>query len=900
MLAVTYYFLQVILCSALMMGYYWLVLRNKRFHQYNRFYLLAITLLSWIVPLIKIQWNRPIAGDPNVMHFLSVVADNNSEMEETVNNKGFQWNWDAVAACIYFAVAGFLLFFIVKAFIRLYRLLKTHSCRHVEDVYLILTQAKGTPFSFFRYIFWNEEIDLRSESGKQILQHELAHVRQRHSIDKIFIQLLLVAGWFNPFFWLIRKEMDMIHEFIADKKAVHNGDTASLAQMLLTAAYPQQKFALTHPFFFSPIKRRLLMLTNNKDPRFTYVRRLVVLPLLAIVVMLFAFRNKEYRSHQPISVETVMENVVGSLVGNNDRAGANDDNDHGLTAQLVYKLDKTYTVVIDAGHGGKDAGAVSADGSSEKDITLALAQKIKALNNNDRVKIVLTRENDISQSVTDKANIANANRADLFISLHCNNNADRNANENTGLKRKQEGIELFIASKDKAKNYEANYRFANQMATTLQKVNQLNGIRSRQQGIWVLQAVNCPSLLIETGYITSKTDLERLKSNTYQQKMADAILVGIQLYLSADKSQTYSLTADTLIINKRDAAEKTSNLSGQAMGIGILQNKEEGAITSRSNTKKDTFQMRLSWKNMSTAPAPLLIQDGKKVDIEDWDKLDPNKISQVNIIKDLSAVEKYGEDAKNGVIEIITKKAMLSEGEINYSLVSKVQISKAEGEHEKVIVTAQTAPSFPGGAEGWNRYLAKNQNINLLVENGAPAGKYTVYVSFMVDSDGRISNIRAENDPGYGSMAEALRLIGKGPRWKPATQNGQRIASWYKEAVSFTIGSSSTATKETKTASLLKKLNELKTGNDKSYFIIDGQSVITTAQNQTVWLSGITDLVFVDGKKVSVEELNTKFKRSSFVLAAGDGYVKKYGKGVLMLSTRNLTVKQVGEMLGSV
>jgi beta-lactamase regulating signal transducer with metallopeptidase domain len=175
----------------------------------------------------------------------------------------------------------------------LYRLLRDHSCKNVGDVYLVLTQAKGTPFSFFRYIFWNEEIDIRSEAGKQILQHELTHVQQKHSFDKLFIQVMLIGGWFNPFFWLLRKEMDMIHEFIADKKAVNNGDTAALAQMLLTAAYPQQQFALTHPFFFSPIRRRLLMLTNNKNPRYSYIRRLVVLPLLAIVIVLFAFRSKD-------------------------------------------------------------------------------------------------------------------------------------------------------------------------------------------------------------------------------------------------------------------------------------------------------------------------------------------------------------------------------------------------------------------------------------------------------------------------------------------------------------------------------------------------------------------------------------------------------------------------------
>jgi TonB-dependent SusC/RagA subfamily outer membrane receptor len=314
MLATAYYFLQVVICSGLMMGYYWLVLRNKRFHQYNRFYLLAITLLAWIVPLVKIQFNhQQVEDDPQVMQLLMLLANNNARLEQTLAAHGIDWKNMAIIGG-YCLITAFLLFGMVKALVRIYHLLRTHSCKNVGDVYLILTQAKGTPFSFFRYIFWNDEIDIKSEAGKQIMAHELTHVRQKHSIDKIFIQLVLVAGWFNPFFWLIKREMEMIHEFIADKKAVSNGDTASLAQMLLTAAYPNQNFALTHPFFFSPIKRRLAMLTNNSKPRFSYIRRLVVLPLLAIVIVLFAFRNREQRVNAVISVADVIRNIKEDIV----------------------------------------------------------------------------------------------------------------------------------------------------------------------------------------------------------------------------------------------------------------------------------------------------------------------------------------------------------------------------------------------------------------------------------------------------------------------------------------------------------------------------------------------------------------------------------------------------------
>ncbi len=536
MLAITYYFLQVSLCSAVMFGYYWLVLRNKRFHQYNRFYLLTIALLSWVVPLVKIQWNTQATGGRQVMRFLAVVADNNSEIEANITGKGIQWNWHLVATSIYFAVAAFLLVMMVRGLIRLYRLLQTHSCSNIGDVHLIITQVKGTPFSFFRYIFWNEEIDIRSKAGKQILQHELTHVQQKHSIDKLLIQLLLIAGWFNPFFWLLRREMEMIHEFIADKEAVSNGDTAALAQMLLTTAYPQQQFALTHPFFFSPIKRRLQMLANDKNHRFTYVRRLIVLPLLAVVVVLFAFRNKEYKNHPPISVSTVMESVVQSFAApGNSRTG---DFTTLSLANRPANLNKTYVVVIDAGHGGHDKGALAADGTTESLLTLALAKAVKQANNNSNVVIVMTRNDDSYQSVTEKAQFANAQKADLFLSIHCNNTGQEEAENNRTGEGPSKGIDLVVASEEKAQDYKANYQLANYMANSLSAVNEFRGIHSRKQGIWVLQAVNCPSVLIEAGFMSNKADLAKLRETGYQQKFAASIVDGIQQYLHAKENGT--------------------------------------------------------------------------------------------------------------------------------------------------------------------------------------------------------------------------------------------------------------------------------------------------------------------------------------------------------------------------
>ncbi len=304
-----YYLLQVLVCSAVLMVYYLLVLRNKKFHQYNRFYLLGVAVVSWIIPLIKIVWDQQHAGVKQV-DIINVVANGNTAVESLLASKQASFNWLSILPNIYVGVSLFLATAMVFALLRIYKMFKSYECNNLQQFYLVMTREKGTPFSFFSYIFWNAEIDIQTPAGKQILQHELTHVKQYHSIDKIGMQLILIVGWFNPFFWLLKKELDMIHEFIADKKSVENGDAASFAQMLLTTAYPGQQFPLTNPFFFSPIKRRLKMLTNVKNPSFSYARRIVVLPLLSIVVLLFAFRAKEEKMIAPVSMMDTTKKVM--------------------------------------------------------------------------------------------------------------------------------------------------------------------------------------------------------------------------------------------------------------------------------------------------------------------------------------------------------------------------------------------------------------------------------------------------------------------------------------------------------------------------------------------------------------------------------------------------------------
>jgi TonB-dependent SusC/RagA subfamily outer membrane receptor len=647
-----YYLLQVLVCSAVLMVYYLLVLRNKKFHQYNRFYLLGVALVSWMVPLIKIVWEQERSGVRQV-DLLNVVAVNNSEMEAMVTSQQQSLDWVSLLPHLYVGISVFLLVAMLVSLYRIYKIYTTHECSNLQQFYLVMTREKGTPFSFFSYIFWNAEIDIQTPAGKQILQHELTHVTQYHSIDKIVIQLNLIAGWFNPFFWLLKKELDMIHEFIADKKSVENGDAASLAQMLLTTAYPGQQFPLTNPFFFSPIKRRLKMLTNTKNPTFNYLRRLIVLPLLALVVLLFAFRAKE-------------------------------------NTNTVAPLSKTYTVVLNPGHGGIDKGVIASDGTTEAQLTLEIVRQIQALNKNEKIKLVLTRDADVMQSVVAVSEFANAQSPDLFVSIHMNNIQNGSAAN----KAKYEGSEIYMAAKEKAVDYDANYKLANNLAATLQEVGTpFNGVKTRKHGIWVLQAVQCPSALIEAGYLSNDKDLVKIKDADYQQKLAASILKGIENYL-VDQERGAS-------IEVKDTTKKVMIVQGYKISP------EDTLIASKGNNKSSVVIKMDAAGGAGNAQKPLFILDGEVISESVMKVIDPTKIESINILKDASAVAVFGEKGKGGVVQITTKEGKTNDASATGRIVVRgMPLDNSRTfEEKRIIISADTIVSHGGTV------LLKSDNV---------------------------------------------------------------------------------------------------------------------------------------------------------------------------------------------
>lgn len=219
-----------------------------------------------------------------------------------------------------------------------------------------------------------------------------------------------------------------------------------------------------------------------------------------------------------------------------------------------------------------------------------------------------------------------------------------------------------------------------------------------------------------------------------------------------------------------------------------------GSLLANSGKKKQNqiFVQDVSLENMKEEkkpepplPPPPPKQEPPKVEIT---KFTPPKIVKDEEVKPDEEIKeiKQLQDTKIGTIN--------QEGEKDQGVVAPV-VEKGTGvvaapkeeDYDKIFTVVQIAAEFPGGLPAWTKYLERNLNRDLPVENGAPPGKYTVYVTFIVDKTGGISDVQAENDPGYGTKDEAIRVIKKGPAWKPAIQNGRNVIYRHKQGITFVV-----------------------------------------------------------------------------------------------------------------
>lgn len=325
------YLYKTVIVSAILYGYYYLALRNRFMHTWNRFFLLAIFIVSILTPLINLPAFTTTANFQPA-EAIGLVSDGSNlsfliNATQSATLQPLQW-----AFLIYIVISLFFAGSLLFTLLRIIRLRRQSTTTTVANIILVHTDARSTPFSFFNYIFWNNNINPDSIEGKKIMQHEITHVQQLHSLDRLLVNILMLFFWINPVFWLVRKELFLVHEFIADQKSIHKQDVDEFATLLLAVAFPFNHKTITTHFFTSSIKRRLNMITNQQKTLMGNVCRLLTLPLALFVLLAFSAQNKTaaFSYHEqktatannfsPTSIHTNLQDTVKASFPGGEKA----------------------------------------------------------------------------------------------------------------------------------------------------------------------------------------------------------------------------------------------------------------------------------------------------------------------------------------------------------------------------------------------------------------------------------------------------------------------------------------------------------------------------------------------------------------------------------------------------
>ncbi|MEI8074907.1 MAG: energy transducer TonB [Bacteroidota bacterium] len=220
-----------------------------------------------------------------------------------------------------------------------------------------------------------------------------------------------------------------------------------------------------------------------------------------------------------------------------------------------------------------------------------------------------------------------------------------------------------------------------------------------------------------------------------------------------------------------------------------------GTVVANSSRKK-TIEMIAQDVNLEN-----LVPEEKKPELppppppkQDPPRVEISRFNAPIIVKDALVDEKDEmkevKDLENTKIGNVNQQGTPDDGIVAPPIepgTGKVEAPVMEEDYDRIFISVQYPAEFPGGIPAWSKYLERNLNRDLPVNNGAPAGKYTVVVSFIVDKNGAISEVQAENDPGYGTSIEAVRVIKKGPSWKPAMQNNRNVIYRHKQSITFQV-----------------------------------------------------------------------------------------------------------------
>ena len=626
------YILKSSLCLALFYLFYRLLLSKETFHRFNRIALLGVMLISCLLPLVRVTVDRATVVNTSVMLVEEDMLMYPWEMQTVVQEEAaFPWREWLVA--VYLLGIFFFLLRNLWSLVRMLYLIRHSRCRQMENgICLVIHQAGFAPFSWMKYIVISQT-DL-DENGTDILIHEEAHIRNRHSLDLLLVELCVWLQWFNPAAWLLKQELQNVHEYEADEAVLRQGIDAKRYQMLLIKkAVGARLYSIANSFNHSSLKKRITMMIRKKSNPWARAKYLYVLPLAAVTVAAFA---RPEISEPLDEISSVKVNDLSAITGKNSPENLSVASNSAADVTLKMKVtDQTGSPIV-----GASVLIVNSTSGTLTDL-----------------------EGNFTLKVGDDQRISVSYIGMKSVELSVKECLEKQIKEVRLTSDADSGPQLTVVSQSS----ESASQKAPQHNTTSEPQNTEEVFMVVENMPEFPGGLNaCLKFLADHVAYPKEAAEKKIQGRVIVQfvVMKDGSIANARVIRSVDPL----LDAEALRVIGLMPKWKPGTQRGQAVNVKFtmpitfrldkdstdMQPALVGKVIEISGATKENNQKAFHFPDGKETP--LVVVDGEEISVSSLEKLSSDTFESINVFKGETAINRFGEKGKNGVLLITTKK----------------------------------------------------------------------------------------------------------------------------------------------------------------------------------------------------------------------------------------------------
>lgn len=753
-----HYILQTIAFQVFFLLIYDVFLKNETFFNWNRVYLIGTAFMSFTLPFLKFESIKAIVPEPMVIRLPEVIIGEISPVmnDSVMMMQPVQLSEQAVSSSwTYIWIIGIIVTTLILAYkiVKISRLLYKNPQRWKGDALIVFLLNSRAAFSFFHYIFLGNDIEVKKK--EHILQHEMVHVKERHSVDLLVFEIIKIIFWFNPLIYMYQNKLATLHEFIADAKAVKHKGKSDYYQNLLSQVFETEKVSFVNYFFHqSLIKKRIIMLSKSKSKQIHLIKYTLLIPVVLIMLMYtssyasvikdpFPFLKKEV-INQELTFQELIDKYYNEIMEQKD------------SKNFMYENFKTYLNLDDKRfiQSKQDLAKrqafmkyILAEMTSKKEKEGLFTEADKE--DYEKRERYETYEEYLEFKKTDKAKMAwenGARNGELRLVVDDMKNL-------TDAEEKRKAEKMALIEKD-----DFYYRLTTTDGTSSVTVD--FGKKGDQN-----KKVDFESMDIEVPFaVIEKVPLfEGCESSGSQKddksctsdKVAQFVNRNFNIDIATEKGLKGRQRINVIFkIGKdgkiRDVMARAPHPALEAEAIRVIQSMPDFTPgEQRGEAVTVPYSLPILFQVQDDAPEP----SEKIADSSEQDYLETLKVNEQN--------------------------KLIGETEIPYAVVDEVPVFPScetlESNKERKQCTSNKIAAF----------VNKNFNADLAKELGL-TGKQRLMVIFKIGKDGYVSNIRARG-PHPEMEKEAIRVIEILPKMTPGKQKGEVVVVPYSIPMLFEV-----------------------------------------------------------------------------------------------------------------